>query len=111
MEKPTDPTIKKTLRICKNGHRYFKSSDCPTCPKCEEMRKPESGFLSLLPAPAKQALENKGITTLQQLFAYSEQEIFRLHGMGKTSLPKLRLKLKTQGLTFKINQDEKNNCL
>jgi hypothetical protein len=24
------------LRTCKNGHRYFRSSNRPTCPTCEE---------------------------------------------------------------------------
>lgn len=29
---------KKTLRTCKKGHRYYKSSDCPVCPACEKER-------------------------------------------------------------------------
>src|SRR3954453_24228501 len=39
---------KKTLRTCPRGHKYYKSSDCPTCPICEEANKPSEGFLSLL---------------------------------------------------------------
>lgn len=27
---------KKSIRTCKNGHKYCKSSDCPTCPICEQ---------------------------------------------------------------------------
>src|SRR5215210_2697849 len=94
-------TIKKTLRICDKGHKYYKSSDCPTCPTCEKERKPENGFLSLLAAPARRALENNGVATLQQLAKFSEEEISQLHGMGPGSLPKLRTALKTIGLSFK----------
>jgi predicted RecB family nuclease len=91
----------KTLRICEKGHRYYKSSDCPTCPQCEKERKPNNGFLTLLSAPARRALETKGITTLAQLTAYSEKEILQLHGMGKSSIPKLRAVLEEKGLSFK----------
>jgi DNA-directed RNA polymerase alpha subunit len=94
-------TAKKNIRICANGHQYYKSSDCPSCPVCEEQRKPQSGFLSRLSAPAKRALENKGIKTLQQLSAYSETEILSLHGMGKTTVPKLTAALQKAGLSFK----------
>lgn len=92
---------KGTLRTCKNGHRYYKSSDCPTCPTCETARKPESGFLSLLAAPARRALENEGITTLKKLSTYTEAEILALHGMGKSSIPKLKEALKKEKLNFK----------
>ncbi|MBL7910416.1 MAG: RNA polymerase alpha subunit C-terminal domain-containing protein [Bacteroidia bacterium] len=91
---------KKQLRTCSKGHTYYKSSDCPTCPICEEERKPENGFLSLLAAPARRALENAGIKTLAQLSKYSEAEILELHGMGPGSLPKLRAALKAKKLAF-----------
>lgn len=91
----------KEKRICENGHTYYKSSDCPTCPLCEEARKPETGFLSLLVAPARRALEKQGITTLEQLAAYSDSELLALHGFGPSSLPKLRAALAAQGLSFK----------
>lgn len=94
-------TSKKSLRICDNGHQYYKSSDCPSCPICEKERKPESGFLSLLSAPARRALEHNEITSLQQLSKCSEKEILQLHGMGSASLPKLRTALKESGLSFK----------
>ena len=92
----------KSLRTCKNGHHYYKSSDCPTCPICEQNRKPKDGFLSILAAPARRALENKGINTLEQLSNYSEEEILQLHGMGKSSIPKLKNALLEKGLEFKI---------
>ncbi|WP_195575541.1 RNA polymerase alpha subunit C-terminal domain-containing protein [Paenibacillus sp. 1001270B_150601_E10] len=89
------------LKICSKGHQYVKKSDCPTCPICEQERKPSNGFLSLLSAPARRALEHQGITTLQQLSSYSEKEILALHGMGPASMPKLRNALQEQGLSFK----------
>lgn len=94
-------TSKKSLRTCVKGHQYYKSSDCPTCPICEKDRKPENGFLSLLSAPARRALENNGITSLQQLSNLSENEILQFHGMGPGSLPKLRAALQTNGLSFR----------
>jgi len=93
----------KQKRTCSKGHVYYKSSDCPTCPVCEQERKPTEGFLSILGAPARRALENKGIKTLQQLASYSEKEILSLHGMGKSSMPKLKSSLQTAGLSFKKN--------
>ena len=91
----------KTLRTCSNGHQYYKSTDCPTCPVCENERKATAGAFSGLSAPARRALENNGITTLPQLATYSEAEILKFHGMGPGSLPKLRELLKQQGLSFK----------
>jgi predicted RecB family nuclease len=88
------------LRTCENGHSYYKSSDCPTCPICESQRKPKTGFLSLLSAPARRALENNDITTLEKLSKYSEAAILKLHGIGKTTIPKLREALANENLTF-----------
>jgi predicted RecB family nuclease len=91
----------KQLRTCSKGHRYYKSSDCPVCPVCEEQRKPGSGFLSVISAPARRALEGKGITTLEILSSFSEKEILSLHGIGPTTIPKLREALKQKGLKFR----------
>ncbi|WP_047980255.1 RNA polymerase alpha subunit C-terminal domain-containing protein [Ornithinibacillus contaminans] len=91
----------KTLRICEKGHRYYKSSDCPTCPQCNKENKPESGFLSKLSSPARNALVHEGIDTLQKLSNFSEKEILKLHGVGPSSLPKLRASLEEEGLAFK----------
>lgn len=101
------PVSTKTLRTCPKGHQYYKSSDCPTCPQCEEAKKPSAGFLSILSAPARRALENKGISTLMQLATHSEAEILKFHGMGKASLPKLREALKEKGLSFKKDKTGK----
>ena len=91
----------KQRRTCPKGHKYYKSSDCPTCPICEEERKPKDSFLSLLAAPARRALESKEISTLLHLSQFSETEILELHGMGPASIPKLRKALQTNGLSFK----------
>jgi predicted RecB family nuclease len=93
--------MKGMLRICKNGHRYYKSSDCPTCPVCEEDRKPDKGFLSLLAAPARRALEQAGIKTLMQLARHSEADLLKLHGMGPASIPKLQKVLDSKGLKLR----------
>lgn len=90
----------KTLRTCAKGHEYYKSSDCPTCPVCEKEKKPSSGFLSLLSAPARRALEHEGIHTIEVLAGYSEKEILKLHGIGPASLPTLRIALAEEDLTF-----------
>jgi|JI10StandDraft_1071094.scaffolds.fasta_scaffold519643_2 uncharacterized protein YdhG (YjbR/CyaY superfamily) len=58
-------------------------------------------FPDSLGAPAKRALENNGIKTLKQLSEYRESEILKFHGMGPSSLPKLREALLAVGLSFK----------
>ena len=90
-----------TQRTCSNGHVYYKSSDCPACPICEKEKKPGAGFFSQLSAPARRALENAGIRTAEQLAGKSEKEILQLHGMGPSTIPKLRMFLKSNGLSFK----------
>ena len=93
---------KGILKTCKNGHKFYKNSDCPICPICEEERKPKDNFLSLLGAPARRALEREGITTLDKLTAYSEKDILTMHGMGKSSIPKLNEVLAKAGFSFKV---------
>lgn len=92
---------KKMLRVCSNGHQYYKSSGCPVCPICEQINRPKEGFLSTVSAPAKRALEHEGILTLQKLATYSEKEILKLHGVGPSTLPKLREAMQEAGLSFK----------
>ena len=91
---------KGTLKICPKGHKYYKSSDCPTCPICDAESKPETGFLSLLANPARRALENNGISTLNQLAKLTEKEVLSFHGMGPASMPVLKNALEKAGLTF-----------
>jgi DNA-directed RNA polymerase alpha subunit len=94
------PPAKKTARVCSKSHRYLKSSDCPVCPVCEKIRESKSACVFPLGAPARRALENAGIVSLHQLAGYSENEILALHGMGKTSIPKLKKALQEAGLRF-----------
>ena len=89
------------LRICSKGHKFYKSSDCPTCPICEKERKPKAGFLSFISAPARRALEREGIITLLKISKYSEKEILQLHGIGPGSIPTLKNALKENGLSFR----------
>ena len=58
-------------------------------------------FLSTLGAPARRALENEDIRSLKKLALYTEADILKLHGMGKSSIPKLKDALKSEGLKFK----------
>ena len=91
----------KKLRTCNFGHQYYKSSDCNTCPQCEKENKPKEGFMSILSAPARRALQSHGIDSLEKLSNYSESEILSLHGMGKSSIPKLEKLLSELDLKFK----------
>lgn len=95
-------TAEKSLRVCEKGHKYYKSSDCTSCPTCDKENKPESGFLAKLSTPARNTLVHEGIDTLQQLSQYTEKEILKLHGIGPTSLPNLRKSLAEEGLSFKV---------
>lgn len=88
------------LKTCKNGHQYFKTSDCPTCPVCEAERKPKDGLLSRLGAPARRALEQNGILTAEDLSKYTKDEVLKFHGIGKSSLPVLLEALNEEGLKF-----------
>ena len=89
------------LKICDKGHKFYKSSDCPVCPICEKEYKPAARFLIGFSDPARRALENNGINTVSKLSKYSEKEILKLHGMGPSSLPKLKAALKEKGLSFR----------
>ncbi len=91
----------KIVKTCDKGHQFYKSSDCPSCPVCEKERKPNDHFLSTLAAPARRALEAQDIKSLIELSQYTEKEILALHGMGKSSIPKLILLLSQEGLNFR----------
>ena len=91
----------KSERVCEKGHKYYKSSDCSSCPTCDKENKPKSGFLSKLSSPARRALLHEGIDTLQKLSKYNEKEILKIHGIGPASLPIMRKSLEEEGLSFK----------
>ena len=88
-------------RTCPNGHTYYKSSDCPVCPVCEKQKSASTTFLQELGAPAKRALQDAGIRTLRDLAKWKESELLKLHGIGPSSIPRLRKALETAGLNFK----------
>jgi hypothetical protein len=88
-------------KICNKGHVFYKSSDCPVCPVCENEKKPAGGFLSKLAAPARRALENARLTTLSKISKKTENEIAGLHGMGPSGVVVLRKALHEKGLNFK----------
>ncbi|MGB4931375.1 MAG: DNA-directed RNA polymerase subunit alpha C-terminal domain-containing protein [Chitinophagales bacterium] len=89
---------KGKLKICSNGHQFYKSSDCPVCPVCEAEKKPVDGYLSLLSAPARRALENANIKTLLDMTNFTENELLSLHGLGPSTIPKLKNALAKAGL-------------
>ncbi|HNR06299.1 MAG TPA: DUF1801 domain-containing protein [Saprospiraceae bacterium] len=91
----------KKKKTCPRGHVFNKSSDCPVCPVCASLARPREGFLSKISAPARRALEAKGILELSQLSKYTEQEILSLHGIGNKAMIELRLALEEKGLRFK----------
>lgn len=88
-----------TWRTCPQGHRYSKSSDCPTCPICEQGK--TLAEFPKLSAPARRALEGADIRSLAQLAQRTEREVLALHGMGPGSMPGLRAALKDAGLAFR----------
>lgn len=87
-------------RTCEKGHTYYKSSDCPVCPVCERQKQTD-GFMSVIAAPARRALDRHGIKTTQQLSKCSKQELMNLHGMGPNAINKLEIYLKQYHLEFK----------
>jgi uncharacterized protein YdhG (YjbR/CyaY superfamily) len=60
-----------------------------------------AGTPEKLGAPAKRALANAQITSLDALARYSEAEILALHGIGPGSIPALRAALAAAGLAFR----------
>lgn len=95
------PTLAKTRRTCPQGHKYWKSSDCPTCPICAAGAAPEEGFLAKISAPARRALDSIGVRTLKQLARHGEKEIAGLHGMGPKGVRILKECLAAEKLAFK----------
>lgn len=88
-------------KICKKGHTFYKSSDCPVCPICEK-EKVRRGVFADMSAPTQRALDHAGIKTLRQLAKKTEREILDMHGIGPASMPVFKKKLKEAGLSFKI---------
>ena len=62
---------------------------------------PSNNSFSVLGAPARRALENNKINSLEDLAKFQERDILALHGMGKSSLHKLKQLLQEKGLNFR----------
>lgn len=58
-------------------------------------------FLQILSAPAQRAMIKHGIKTLKILSTYSKADLLKLHGVGKSAIPKLENELLKKGLQFK----------
>ena len=88
------------IRICEFGHSFSKSSACPVCPVCEQNKK-RGSFFEGLSAPACRALENAGISSLTDLSVFTEKEVLKFHGVGKSAIRLLKEKLNKAGYAFK----------
>jgi predicted RecB family nuclease len=90
----------KQRRLCPAGHVFFKTSGCRSCPKCEASKKPATGFMVDLAAPARRALTAAGLLTVESLARRTESQVMALHGMGPNALARLQASLKRAGLEF-----------
>ncbi|MDX1260777.1 hypothetical protein [Exiguobacterium sp. K1] len=63
-------------------------------------KRSEADPFLVLAKPAQRALSEHGVTTLQMLATYREEELLQWHGIGPSSIPKLRQLLAEHGLTF-----------
>ncbi len=88
-------------KTCSKGHQFYKTSDCPVCPFCEKEK--DDFFIPKFSAPARRALENAGIDSLEKLATYSEKELLKLHGIGKSAIPVLRGIMKSNKLILKLD--------
>jgi uncharacterized protein YdhG (YjbR/CyaY superfamily) len=100
-DKAAEKERKQQLRVCKQGHQFYKTSECPTCPICEKQKMKKQVFIEKLSAPATRALRNAGIKSLEQLAKYKAADILKLHGVGPTAIPIMRKALSAKGLSFK----------
>lgn len=57
-------------------------------------------FPEYLAKPAQRALINAGIASLKELTKFSELEILKLHGMGRSGLGLIKKDLKEKGWAF-----------
>lgn len=91
------------LKLCQNGHRFEKTSDCPVCPTCSatEMKNKYAEEFPFIGAPAFRALDHLGIQQLSDLSQYTEKELLAQHGFGPKALRLLQEALTQQHLTLK----------
>ncbi|HXK38387.1 MAG TPA: DNA-directed RNA polymerase subunit alpha C-terminal domain-containing protein [Candidatus Paceibacterota bacterium] len=89
--------------ICSRGHEFTKTPATPVCPICWPGYKKNQriDLPTDLSAPAYRALTDANITTLKKLAQYTAEDILSLHGIGPSSLPKLKRALAENNLAFK----------
>lgn len=58
-------------------------------------------FLAILAKPAARALLNEEIDSFEKLAMLTEKEVLAFHGVGPSSIPKIKLALSDIGLGFK----------
>ena len=68
--------------------------------KFNQSHQQESDLPIELSMPARRALAGAGYTQLEQLTVVSEDEIKKLHGMGRSGITQLRDALGKKGLSF-----------
>lgn len=57
-------------------------------------------LLRKLAKPAQRAIQNEGITAIEQLSKYSEKEFSELHGIGKNAMNIIKQTLSENELAF-----------
>ena len=70
----------------------------------DSIRDKKIDYLELSQRPSN-CLKRAGITTVGELLDCTEQEIMKLHNLGKKSLDEIRLKLVEEGLSFRQQED------
>ncbi len=63
-------------------------------------RQPDDDLPAGLSAPARRALAGAGVTRLEDVAAFTENELMKLHGMGPKALQTLRRALTASGMTL-----------
>ena len=63
-------------------------------------RQPDDDLPAGLSAPARRALAGAGVTQLEDVAAFTENELMKLHGMGPKALQTLRRALTARGMTL-----------
>ncbi len=88
----------RKLIICSRGHKFYKSSNCPVCPKCWPgyRKKLQSDFPKNLGGPALTALKNNKIKKLSDLNKYDEKQISGFHGIGPKALSIIKVAMKSK---------------
>ena len=62
-------------------------------------------MLPKISKPATRALNQQGITTLEQVASRSEEALLSLHGVGPKAIKILKAALNEKGLKFKQNEE------